>query len=381
MEFEFDNEIDALLRQAAKGENLFAAGNNSGEHIDADEISMFAENALPEAAKPRVINHIADCGRCRTILSNVISLNAEDEKATVSIGETKAENVVETNEPNWFQKLFATKNLAFGMGALALIFAVGIGFLVLQYVGNSGQTEVAKSEMQNDSASAVSPPDEADSVNETAADGFTNANKSVSNSGINSVDDELKSSTNSTAKEEPGKENNEPADKKAAENSSAKTDNPESKNKASEEDSMTADVMTRSSDDSVKSDSTSVSEESRSRLQDKASAPATRKSKPPPSSAPAKKETKSKRDEGESEPPEDALQSANALLEKRRIGSKTFTRKSGVWYDSAYSGQSTANVRRGTSEYRNLDSGLRSITDKLDGTVILVWKQKAFRIQ
>ena len=80
MEFEFDKEMDALLRKAAKSGLANAGAVDS--HLDADEISMFAENAMLDAARSQAISHMADCGRCRTILSNVAVLNAEAENDT-----------------------------------------------------------------------------------------------------------------------------------------------------------------------------------------------------------------------------------------------------------------------------------------------------------
>jgi hypothetical protein len=35
----------------------------------------------------------------------------------------------------------------------------------------------------------------------------------------------------------------------------------------------------------------------------------------------------------------------------------------------------------GTDSYKNLDGGLRAIADNLGGTVVVVWKEKAYRIQ
>ena len=67
--------------------------------------------------------------------------------------------------------------------------------------------------------------------------------------------------------------------------------------------------------------------------------------------------------------------------ETTSTGGKTFKRKDNVWYDSAYRGQPTTNVTRGTSEYKKLNSGLRGIAENLGGTVIAVWKEKAYRIQ
>ena len=63
------------------------------------------------------------------------------------------------------------------------------------------------------------------------------------------------------------------------------------------------------------------------------------------------------------------------------VGGKTFKRENNVWYDSAYRGQATTNVTRGTNEYKKLDAGLRGIAENLGGTIVVVWKQKAYRIQ
>lgn len=65
----------------------------------------------------------------------------------------------------------------------------------------------------------------------------------------------------------------------------------------------------------------------------------------------------------------------------RSVGGKTFNNRSGAWYDSAYKNQATQNYRRGTVEYKKLDGGLRNIADTLGGTVVVVWKSKAYRIQ
>ena len=63
------------------------------------------------------------------------------------------------------------------------------------------------------------------------------------------------------------------------------------------------------------------------------------------------------------------------------VGGKTFKRADNVWYDSAYRGQKTINLTRGTNEYKKLDSTLRGIVENLGGTVVIVWKEKAYRIQ
>ena len=67
--------------------------------------------------------------------------------------------------------------------------------------------------------------------------------------------------------------------------------------------------------------------------------------------------------------------------ETRKIGEKTFERKDNVWIDSAYKNQRTINVSRGTETFIRLDAGLRSIAENLRGTIVVIWKDKAYRIQ
>jgi hypothetical protein len=65
----------------------------------------------------------------------------------------------------------------------------------------------------------------------------------------------------------------------------------------------------------------------------------------------------------------------------RKVGGRSFNNRNGAWYDTAYHGQSTINVRRGTEEFRKLDGGLRNIANTLGGVVVVIWKEKAYRIQ
>ena len=66
---------------------------------------------------------------------------------------------------------------------------------------------------------------------------------------------------------------------------------------------------------------------------------------------------------------------------RKVVGGKTFERKQGVWYDTAYQGRPTINVRRGSEEFNKLEGGLRSIANSLGGTAVIVWGAKAYRIQ
>ena len=137
MEIEFDKEMDAILRKARGGE--VAASFDS--HIDADEIAAFAENVLSDLTRQRYTAHLADCTRCRKILSNVIALNSEAELETAS--SAVLPEIVEAKTP-WYRKLFVFPQLAYTMGALVVLFSGFFGYIVLKNV-SSGNSEVSYS--------------------------------------------------------------------------------------------------------------------------------------------------------------------------------------------------------------------------------------------
>ena len=78
---------------------------------------------------------------------------------------------------------------------------------------------------------------------------------------------------------------------------------------------------------------------------------------------------------------DDAEDKSGAAAATTIVGGKTFRRDGNVWYDAAYRGQATINIARGTKEYKKLDSGLRVIVENLGGAVVIVWKERAYRIQ
>jgi hypothetical protein len=72
-------------------------------------------------------------------------------------------------------------------------------------------------------------------------------------------------------------------------------------------------------------------------------------------------------------------------VETRSISGRRFTRAENVWVDTDYdAARTTIKVTRGTDQFRALvadEPGIRAIADQLSGTVIVVWKNRAYRIQ
>lgn len=71
--------------------------------------------------------------------------------------------------------------------------------------------------------------------------------------------------------------------------------------------------------------------------------------------------------------------------ETRTVSGRRFRRQGSLWIDTAYDpSRGTINVSRGSEQFRALvadEPAIRTIAEKLDGAVIIVWKGRAYRIQ
>src|SRR5215216_6357666 len=124
MKQETKNEMDLLLRRLGRRHEP-TVSNAAGEHLDADELSAYAENALPAAARTRYTAHLAECSRCREI---VVQLSS-------SIGVVSATESAVSGPSVWrrfFAGLFTPMVVRYAAPALGLIVVAVIGFVVLR---------------------------------------------------------------------------------------------------------------------------------------------------------------------------------------------------------------------------------------------------------
>lgn len=376
MEFEFDKEIDALLRQTAKGETAFAANNPQSaignSHLDADAISAFAENALPEKTRQSYVVHFADCERCRKILSNVILSNTETEVASEK--ETTKVAVVAAPTP-WYRKLFAYPNLAYTMGALILAFSGLIAFVVLQ--NDSRDAEVSQISERQPSGKGMSSDGDATAPELSLSNSSSMSSASNTNTAALTPSESVKTNaaTTNAATITAARNTNTSvvANKPIVSANEVPKDEPRREDDATQnkpaqpENSFSIDGASGAKQERAKEDKKDMETTDAAKLAPKAQSPsptATGRSSVMNDAPSAVAKKKAKSDAGTTS-----------------VGGKTFRRANGVWTDSAYKGQATTNVTRGTNEYKKLDSGLRSIADNLGGTVVIVWKEKAYRIQ
>ncbi|MBX7053402.1 MAG: hypothetical protein K1X36_00470 [Pyrinomonadaceae bacterium] len=370
MELEFDKEIDAILRKARSGTG--AAGTAAGSpHLDADTIAAFVENALPQRSKALYMEHIADCDRCRRVLSQTILLNSGAEvKTAAAEAETRTDTAPDQIIP-WYKRLFATPALAAAMGAVILAFSGILGYVVLQE-RNRPNSDISRATEPGPVQGGPFYGGEADYPTANKAPSAVAANSapmpppnSTANSSVaaaNRTDGSTAEAANTRVGSDPKPEAY--ADARRTAEVAAPPPAPaagvpatvvgEAKSddgtlKAKEEDSA---VASKANNDSLARD-----------------IPMAAKKSGPVRSGPSNAQVQ--------------MQTQNVITENslRTVNGKSFDRRGGVWYDLAYKGQSTKKVSRGSGEYKDLDGGLRNIAETLDGTVVVMWKEKAYRIQ
>ncbi len=374
MELEFDKEIDAILRKTQRTEGVAAAS----PHLDADVIAAFAENALPERSRTLYVQHLADCDRCRKILSQTISISDNAVKTTAAVPIAAA--AAEASIP-WYKAIFRTPNLAIAMGGLILLFTGVLGFLVMQNNRDSENaivSQVTEQESQPGGPSVSDVSDFSASSNATMQgipENLAAANSAATSPSANTV---ANVSIATTLGETASKPVSEPAPAPATEmNVTARQMNelPLARRQAAPG-SMVLDGV--DADEAKKDAETRQAERSDASLAMKRKeSDAARSRDLPPAAAKSGPERSGPVQMQSIQNSRNAVQ----MSVTRSAGGKKFTNRDGAWYDTAYNNQATTNVRRGTEDFKKLDSGLRSIADKIDGVLVVVWKSKAYRIQ
>jgi hypothetical protein len=386
MELNFDKEIEALLRQQSARESEGALANENPQsairnsHLDADEISAFAENALPEKIRQNYVLHLADCERCRKNLSNLILLNADTEIQTVRHSEKEAAAL----PIPWYRNLFATPNLAYTLGALVLVFSGIAVFTILQNGDNARNMEVSQISERQTNGKGMSSDGDATQTETYSSNAMSNTTMMSSNtaamnsSSANSSNFAIPASpiatanSNAAVSRERDKDALPDAKSPVAENAPtdlAKTENSVAGN------APQPTTPAKENNDSAENETQSQQPVQNSPVQNQTTiTPDSRNVQSSPKLTRRAEDKSKKLEESRSDRQEKSVETTS-------VGGKTFKRTNNVWYDSAYRGQATVNVTRGTNEYKKLDSGLRGIAENLGGTFVVVWKEKAYRIQ
>jgi len=394
-----NNEIEILLRGLAQREQAAANAQSVPQsakadlpvgtwtHLDADELSAYAENALPLATRARYTAHLVDCDNCRKIVSQLSIATGRPAEARGAGPET----VVST----WSEKLatlLSPRTLRYAMPALVLFAAIAVGFFVLRQQKEASL--VAQRSAENSHVAETQAESKQLATSPAQSGTKTSGNEEQAGSQKHAkATSETDSKTSERAAGSAGAAASPTAapakDKESSKNEPVATARPS----YAPEPSPSAKPTT----ETARAETAKVADESREK--EKAAARKKEADKTGAFAVTASKDAPASPQTGSTQPSARKAKAApsNARLmggvpggraddqaEIRTIAGRRFRRQDGAWVDTAYnSSQSTTNVARGSDQYRALiadEPDIRTIAEQLSGQVIVVWKGRAYRI-
>src|SRR6185503_1235505 len=376
MRQETNNEIDLLLRRLSRGQRAIAADGDLSNHLDADELNSYAENALPAAARARYTEHLAECSRCREL---VVQLSSA---AGVVVAEEPSRVAAPWGVRKFLASLFSPMVLRYAVPALGLIVVAVIGLTVFRRArpGSSSPEMVATSRQ------AESPAIAGDTK---PAEGFLdNQDKSP---GVVAVSPEPRRGRTEAEPPAPiatpAAAANTPADA-VKEAPVAKV---ESTAVATAAPPPAAPKPAETSDEVRKQEA----EEQKKLAQERpAASPQTERERDfqaganvgsVASTRRAAKRADSAQDRGAAAPMPLQLGDKDKNDEETRtVAGRRFRKQRGIWVDTAYAGGAAVDLTRGSEQYRSLvadEPEIKKIAEQLDGQIIVVWKGRVYKIR
>jgi hypothetical protein len=395
-----NNEVDLLLRSFARGrdERALQSGATSGDgnrslsnHLDADELNSYAEGVVPAAARARYTGHLADCQQCRRI---VIGLT---QAAGVA---TRYESPEQQRGASFWQTLaalFSPAVLRYAVTALAVAGVIGIGLLALRQqrsrdfiAQNEPAADTSERLKQTESpagnSAAATRPEVQKTLESasTAAPGKPKSNVQGEETRVAQApgaDSSLGNAPKMKDAAPSGKESGEVQPQPSyAPEIKASAPPPTNSSNSDEKSAGIAEVRSAKREDRDERErqqylyKNTPSDEhgpNRSAAPRSAGAPVDRVRSAEPTGGLAGSES------NKNEKPREA--DATTTVAGRR-----FKHEGNTWVDTAYeSSRPPINIARGSEQFRALvadEPGLRTIADQLRGVVIVVWKNRAYRI-
>src|SRR5688500_11765894 len=131
MRQETNNEVDLLLRRLSRRGDGGARDGGTGpgdRHLDVDELSSYAQNVLPPAARARYTEHLSECVSCRKLVTVLaLSLAAVTAAAPLKAG------LAATGLKAFLASLFSPMVLRYAVPALgSMILVMVVGFVALR---------------------------------------------------------------------------------------------------------------------------------------------------------------------------------------------------------------------------------------------------------
>ncbi|MDQ3684428.1 MAG: hypothetical protein M3430_02340 [Acidobacteriota bacterium] len=470
MKLDFDKEMDSLLRnhpQAARKRGAMAdavpgfARRDADEtqraataHLDADELSAYAENALPAATRGRYISHLADCEMCRkhaTSIAMAADVAGALERSDAAERTPADANASPSTWRAWLASFFSPRALRYAMPVLALI-VTGTMLLMTTLVYQramkppasrvamreapredalSYEERASSEEADNQAGQAVMSEPTPAAVNQEApqASGAADSSRQTgepkkTEAFARASKDEAALTDAPAASGVAGTSVSQPAAPQRAATSTVETRQPQSAaeveslrvegrsvapstatppakeiTKAADKDEererkvedvaviggnkvVNAPPAVKRKQSSAPRDELAATEKQNRKAEEVVTVtrPAAPRARPEGETSGAK--ARSRRSDGRTM--NDSV--SESSVETRRVAGRQFRRQGGgAWVDTEYkSSASLTNVTRGSEQYRALTADepeLRRIAEQLGGEVIVVWKNRAYRIR
>jgi hypothetical protein len=397
-----DKQIDLLMRRFAKD----SGRATESSHLDADEMSAFAEGVLPPAARAQYVSHLADCDQCRKQVSGLAI-------AAGAVARTEQSVAEKIERRRFWQVLagfFALPVLRYAAFGAVLLIVAGVVFIALRPRGDLPALVASHESEQQQPVTAVKPSTDTNGVlnkdANTARSASTSQSPAVSDQ--NPKRDESRVAENTTPPSQPMKEIARPVDdaeKKAEQSTVAQKPGyapapPGETQIGSRGQSVAGGVVTLSDSPRKAEDKLTAADRERDMAKDsRRSDDVTRTSSQPLSSMRRAEDSKQKgpsrnldnvmannqsANEAQNAAPQ-ALRGEASTEESpqtRSVGGHKFRRQGNSWVDQKFKSSMTLrNISRGSDEFAALDSGVRSIAQQLGGEVIVVSKGKAYLIK
>ena len=393
-----NNEIDSLLRKLANRQGSVPAEltqsisnelSATGAHLDADELSSYAEGALPASTRARYTSHLADCDDCRRIVTQ-LSLAFGPQ-----IKEPKGSHDAATSR--WKQALmalFAPAVLRYAVPALTLL-VVAVAFFGWRLQQRESFVASRQAEVSHDSK-----PTQANGDLAKGNSGFLD---NAPSEGRLKTEQPQKSSATAPADKVGVKDQKSVEEQKSAETfatpsarAPAVKERDVSKNEAvpvsqpsyapepaSPPPPKAAVSTVAKAKPTVDDENTKLADASASRRESERSRSSGSGNVTTANAPPASKDD-SRQKKGADIGAAVAGSRADEQTETRAVSGRHFQRRNGAWVDTAYkSSAPLTTVARGSEQYRALvadEPEIGVIAKELSGDVILVWKGRAYRI-
>lgn len=388
------NEIDLLLRSLSRArknsalESALTSGEAaSTDHLDADELNSYAEGMVPARARVRYTEHLADCAVCRSMVVDL----------TQAAGAGRHE-VAKQNESSFWHKLAALLSpsvLRFAVPALVLTIVIGIGLFAFRQQqrealvaqNQPGTVEPRRSDTGLNPPGAPSPATRIDADQRTFSDTAEVKGK-VQDKKLQ-AGQAPPGSDSSFARSAPSKDAEE-ADtgvgagvvlesrpSSAAPSKAAEPPPPLEAEKSANFaiDGLAKREAQQRARDEFKKQPDDIQGPNRSRND----APMPRGARTMGGVANERGPSAMNKNN-----PTAMNRSKSGEVETRTVVGKRFARDGGLWVDTDYESQATIKISRTSEQFRALvadEPGIRTIAERLDGVIIVVWKGRAYRIQ